>query len=152
MNPGINWLLTNLSKQSLRLIPSDILSELILKAEKQEDRTEKIGDYLPLHWNLLSGVVSSSLSAISGGPAQRAMPEITVSVLGFFSRQFCRPFLSQKKVSVFYKSWLKMLVTGTLIPYWFLTRLFKTSFNPLREPAQVTIAVQRVGTKSPVQL
>lgn len=31
----------------------------------------------PLHWNLLSGVVSSSLSTMSGGPVQRAMPART---------------------------------------------------------------------------
>lgn len=30
--------------------------------------------FLPLHWNLLSGVVSSSLSAMSGGPVHRAIP------------------------------------------------------------------------------
>lgn len=31
----------------------------------------------PLHWNLLSGVVSSSLSTMSEGPLQRAMPART---------------------------------------------------------------------------
>ena len=31
-----------------------------------------------------------------------------------------------------------------------LTGLFEASLDPLREPAQVTVTVQRVGTESPV--
>lgn len=36
-----------------------------------------------------------------------------------------------------------------LIVILLLTRLFKASLDPLREPAQVTVTVQRVGAKSP---
>ena len=43
-----------------------------------------------------------------------------------------------------------ILVSGVSMLIFLLTGLFEASLDPLREPAQVTVTVQRVGTESPV--
>lgn len=73
---------------------------------------EHSGRYTPLHWNRLSGVVSRSLSAMSAGPVQRAMPRIRTNQLYFA--------LPLQKTSVFFLSMIPLypddFLPGSLNP------------------------------------